>query len=425
MSLRIALLTPGMPSSQSDRIAADLSVRLGRAAKILRLDPLSEDGRQEAQQALTTGQVDLALSAEAGFDLHVLSEAKVPVVVVAGNPDMLWMAADVVASLRVRGVNAFVGTSWDDAAARAQMLLSPCVLAGKKVLIFGEPFDSATLPARNLSQEYVMDRTGVDIAFRPLESLRDSLRGVDDSQARAEMERWIGGATEVTGAAAQAILESCRLYILLKSAVEAEGLAGVSIDCVRYSFAEDPLLPHPCLAFSRLRDDGIAAPCEADVCAMLTELFLEGIARRPSFLGNIATVDIAASTTDVLHCVVPLKMAGYDTPPVPYRLADYHGLGRGVSMHVDFATGREVTLGAFSKDLRSFVLWPGTLIGTGSGFCRSMARVHIPDPESFLHRLAGCHYIMVYGNFVREVSRALMRMNVCAIGPVAPHDALR
>ena len=87
-------------------------------------------------------------------------------------------------------------------------------------------------------------------------------------------------------------------------------------------------------------------------------------------------------------------------------------------MEVDFTTGREVTLGAFSKDLRSFVLWPGTLIETGSGFCRSMARIKIPDPERFLHSIAGCHYMMVYGNFVPEISRALMKMNVSVIGPI-------
>jgi len=418
----IALLTPGVPSAESQGIVADMANRLGGSVTLLALDPLSEEGRLEAQRALTTGRVSLAVCSEAGFDLHVLSEAKVPVVVVARSPDMLWMAADVVASLRVRGVDACMASSWDDAAATVKAALSPSVLAGKKVLIFAEPFDSATLPSGNLSREYVMERTGVDIAFRPLESLKDSLDAVDESEAQAEMDRWMQGATDVTGAPAQAILDSSRLYVLLKSIVETEGLSGLSIDCVRYSFTEEPLLPHPCLAFSRLRDEGIAAPCEADVYAMLTELFLEGIAQRPSFLGNISAVDIAASTTDLLHCVVPLKMAGYDTEPAPYRLRDYHGSGRGVSMGVDFTIGQEITLGAFSKDLRSFVLWPGTVIETGSGFCRSMARIHIPDSERFRHTIAGCHYIMTYGNFVPQASRALMRMNVSVIGPIAVHD---
>ena len=412
MSPTIALLTPGKSSEESQSIAADLVSRLGGDTTILPFDPLSEDGRVKAQQSLTDGRVDLALSLEAGFDLHLLSESQVPVVVVARNPDMVWVAADVVASLRTCGVNATTATS------RVEMILSPSALAGKKVLIFSEPFDSATIPSRNLSREYVMERTGVDVSFRPLEFLKDALDNVDGSRVRTEMERWMDDAIEVTGTCPDAVLDSCRLYVLLKNTVETELLSGISIDCVRYSLADKLFLPHPCLAFSRLRDEGIAAPCEADVCAMLTELLMEEIAQKPAFMGNIGAVDLTASTTDLLHCLVPLRMEGNQTDPLPYCLRDYHGLRRGVAMEVAFTTGRKVTLGAFSKDLRTFALWPGTLIETGSGLCRSMARVKIPDPERFLHTLAGCHYIMVYGDFVSKIAEALMRMNVCAIGPL-------
>ena len=194
MSLPVALLTPGMSPAESQRVVAGLASQLGGSATILHSDPLSEEGRQEAQQALTTGRVDFALSSEAGFNPHVLPEAKVPVVVVARSPDMLWMAADVVAALRVCGVNASTASSWDDAGERIRTILSPPVLAGKKVLI-----------------------------------------------------------------------------------------------------------------------------------------------------------------------------------------------------------------------------------ETGSGFCRSMARVRIPDPERFFHTIAGCHYIMVHGNFVPEISRTLTKMNVSVIGPIAAH----
>ena len=422
MSLVIALLTPGLSPEESRNAAADLAKRLGSAATILPLDAGSEEGRLEARQALSTSGADIVVSSAAGFDPGVLAEATVPVVVVARNPDALWTAADVVASLRAGGVNASLAPSWDDAFERIQMILSPPVLAGKKVLIFSEAFDSATLPSPYLSREYVMERTGVDVEFRPLESLEEALRSVDTSRAHAELARWIVGATEITVTSAEAILESCKLYLLLKSMVDAEGLSGVSVDCVRYSFAEKPILPHPCLAFSRLRDEGIAAPCEADVCAMLTELLLEGIAKRPAFLGNVGAVDRTASTTDLLHCVAPLRMEGSEGGPASYALRDYHGTRRGVAMEVSFATRRDVTLGAFSKDLRTFVLWPGRLIETGSGFCRSKARIKIPDPERFLHTLAGCHYIMVYGNYVPEISRALVKMNVSVIGPVAAHS---
>jgi L-fucose isomerase-like protein len=40
--------------------------------------------------------------------------------------------------------------------------------------------------------------------------------------------------------------------------------------------------PLPCLAFTRLRDEGITAPCEADVCALLTSMVLQEISRKPA-----------------------------------------------------------------------------------------------------------------------------------------------
>jgi len=414
----ILLLTPGMPPEESKGIASMISNRVEGTPTLLSFDPASESGRRQARQALATGRVDLAISSEARFDCHVLPEATVPVVVVARSPGQLWRAADVVGYVRARGVNVSLAPSWDDAIARIQAILSPPILSGKRVLIFAEPFTSATIPSRNLTHEYVLERTGVDVMFRPLTELKESLSDVLKARATAERDSWIEGAAELIGPSLDDILDSCRLYILLKDIVAEEDISGVSIDCVRYSFSEDPLLPHPCLAFSRLRDQGIAAPCEADVCAMLTELLLEGIAQKPSFLGNIGTVDVDRSTIDLLHCVAPLKMAGFETDPVIYRLRDYHGLGRGVALDIDFPTGREVTIGSFSKDLRSFVLWPGTLVETGSGYCRSMARIKIQEPLRFLQSISGCHYLMVYGNHIPQISSILTTMNISIIGPV-------
>jgi len=228
----------------------------------------------------------------------------------------------------------------------------------------------------------------------------------------------MGGASEMLEASPEAILDSCRLYILLKEIVESENLSGVSIDCVRYSFSETPFLPHPCLAFSRLRDEGIAAPCEADLPGMLSSILIEGVSQRPSFLANVASIDTDESTTTLLHCVAPLKMNGYESDEMPYRLRDYHGLGRGVVPDVDFLVGADVMMGAFTKNLQSFVVWPGTIVETGDIYCRNSAKIKIKDSERFLQSIAGCHYIMVYGNFVRKLCDILTQMNVSVIGPI-------
>ena len=152
---------------------------------------------------------------------------------------------------------------------------------------------------------------------------------------------------------------------------------------------------------------------------MLSELLLEGVAHKPAFMGNVGEVDLAGQTTSLEHCVVPLRLAGHGCQPAPYGLRHYHDLGRGVALEVVFSLGAEVTLGQFAKDLRSFSVWPGTIVGAGSGACRSSATIRIPDARRFLHGLPSCHYVMVHGRYLSEIAGILERLNVQTVGPVA------
>jgi L-fucose isomerase-like protein len=195
-----------------------------------------------------------------------------------------------------------------------------------------------------------------------------------------------------------------------------------------FSFDSNPMLPYPCLSFTRLRDEGIAAACEADVCAMLSTMLLQEISRKSSFMSNISSVNRQASTVVLRHCVAPLKLMGYDAPSLPYNLRDYHGMGRGVTPEVGFPAGVEVSVGEFSKDLKSFALWPGR-IQAGSkddqtaidaetrSFCSNGAKVKIKDVDGFFQNIMGIHHVMVAGNHAKAVRDALLGMKVKFIGP--------
>jgi hypothetical protein len=85
---------------------------------------------------------------------------------------------------------------------------------------------------------------------------------------------------------------------------------------------------------------------------------------------------------------------------------------------VAFPSGTAVTLGQFAKDLKSFSLWSGTTIATGSGACRSSVTLRIPDATRFLHSLPSCHYVLVYGEHEAALTDILLRMNVQTVGPM-------
>jgi L-fucose isomerase-like protein len=261
------------------------------------------------------------------------------------------------------------------------------------------------------------------------------LEKVDETGAMKEMERWKKEAARVLEPSDKTILDAARLYVLLHSLVEKEGLAAISIDCLSFSFSGKPPIPLPCLAFTRLRDEGITAPCEADVCGLLTSMVLQEISRKPAYQCNVSEVDLQKSIAILRHCVAPLQLMGRDAPPLPYNLRDYHGMGRGATAEVEFPSGIDVTLGLLSKDLKSFVLWPGKtqartkdtdrlLLGNAPSanskvrkYCSNQLTVKFKDIDRLHRSLAGCHHVMIAGTYEKTLREEMMRMGVNIIGP--------
>jgi hypothetical protein len=359
-----------------------------------------------------------------------MGDLDIPVIVLTTNPELIPIDANLSASLRGNGANVTFAISQDQALERVRIAASPWILEGHRAVLYGRPFDSTTVTAHNLNEDLVYRLTGVRIQFRPLEELAALYKEVGAKDAIREMERWKREATEVIGVSDKTIVDACRLYILLRSIVEKEELSAVSIDCLGFTLSPNPVLPHPCLAFARLRDDGVTAACEADVCGMLSSMFLEKINRKPSFMCNLMSMDPLDSKITVSHCVAPLKLNGPDAAQMRYKLHDYHGSGRGAVPEVEFPRRGQVLTGGFSKDLKSFALWPGRIesqvmdtdrassrSGPMSNVCANTMDVKIKDADRFLQNIPGLHQIMVLGNYTRAVEDALIGMNVTLVGP--------
>ncbi len=365
---------------------------------------------------------------------EMLGDLEIPVVLLARNPDLILIDANFVAAVRAKNSgHVLFATSEAQATEMLKAVGAPRILEGKRALVYGRPFDSTSAPAHNLNEEYVYRRTGVRLQFRSMEELKQQFDRTDEASARKEAERWKKEAVAVVEPSDKTILDACRLYVLLRSAIEKESLSAISIDCLGLLFNKGVSLPYPCLSFARLRDEGIAAACEADICGMLSSMFLQEISRKSSFLSNVLSVDLKQSTTVLSHCVAPLKMRGADAAPLPYKLRDYHGMGQGVVPEVEFPVGMEVLEGSFTKDLKSFVLWPGRIqVGAKSdehtgqpvspgGFrrmtCSNYMELKIRDADRYLQNIAGIHHILIEGAYSKAIKDALFAMNVNIIGP--------
>jgi hypothetical protein len=364
-----------------------------------------------------------------------MADLDIPIILVPVNLDLIMMDTDLVAAMRTRGANAILANSEAHAVELLKIFAVPRILDGKHALIFGRPFNSTSVPMGNLNADYVYGKTGLRLQYRPVDDLMPLLEKVDEASAMKEMERWKKEASKVLEPSDKTILDVARLYVLLRSLVEKEGLAAISIDCLSFSFSGKPPLPLPCLAFTRLRDEGITAPCEADVCALLTSMVLQEISRKPAYQCNVSEVDMQKSIAVLRHCVAPVRLMGRNTPPLAYNLRDYHGMGKGATVEVEFPMGIDVTLGLFSKDLKSFILWPGKtqprvtdiesspiLSAPASSakvrkYCSNQLAVKLKDIEQLQQRLAGCHHVMIAGTYEKAIREEMLRMGVSILGP--------
>ena len=91
----------------------------------------------------------------------------------------------------------------------------------------------------------------------------------------------------------------------------------------------------------------------------------------------------------------------------------------------EFPLGSEVITGGFSKDLKSFLLWPGRIqtqameidkAASGDGrmlnVCSKMMGVKIRDTGRFLQNIQELHQILILGNYTRAIDDALFGMNM-------------
>ena len=359
----------------------------------------------------------------------------IPVIILPIGSDLIMWETDLAASFRLKETNALLANSEDHAIELIKIVAAPRPLEGQRALVFSKPFGSTSIPSPNLNEDYIYKRTGVRIEHRPIDDLKRLIKDVDEAASRKEMERWKKGASKIIEVTDEMILHSSRMYILLRSLVDQGGLSAVSVDCLSFSFGPDTAIPLPCLAFTRLRDEGVTAACEADVCMMLSSMLLQEISRRPSFQSNVSSVNLQTSSTILRHCVAPTKIYGDDASQQPYILRDYHGMGKGGTPEIEYPVGLDVTIGGFSKDLKDFVIWPGRIqagiddratpsfknappeMRKMRKYCTNMAEVKIKDVHGFFKSIAGIHHNMVAGSYGKEISDALVRMNVNVIAP--------
>jgi hypothetical protein len=220
---------------------------------------------------------------------------------------------------------------------------------------------------------------------------------------RALADHYAKQAKEVREPKPQDILNAAKNYFVAKRIMADENCDGISLNCL--DLVRHHTIPcAPCIAWSKLNDEGSVGACERDWNAAISMRLVSLLLQRPGFMQDPAP-NTVRNTLMGAHCSSPTKLNGFDAEPEPFILRNHHESETGVAPQVLWRVGQEATVMEFDGPTKM-------IVGTGhvtknfdtppEGGCRTsveLALDNVPDTMS----VKGFHQLFLYGKWEHEL----------------------
>lgn len=261
----------------------------------------------------------------------------------------------------------------------------------------------------NKTEDRQVDGIGTTLHYIPGKRFPEEFKKVETTdEVRAIVDYYTKKAKKIVEPTRQDILNAAKNYVVCRRIMAAENCHGYSMDCL-HPVSRREIACSPCLAYLRLRDEGIVGACEADWNAAISSRLTHLLFERPGFMQDPAP-NTAKNTLMGAHCTCPTKLDGFDKPSEPFILRSHSETNIGVSPQVLWRIGQKITIMKFESRLsqpskESSV--PSMLLGTGrvlhnidtppSGGCRTSLEVELDDVPDVLDT-KGFHQLFIYGD---------------------------
>lgn len=261
----------------------------------------------------------------------------------------------------------------------------------------------------------VQTKFGTQVRQITLERVEAAYNAIDDGAARAETERWIGGAIQVVEPSESEIFRSCKLALAFEKLLDEEDATVMTADCYGTMWDKTIRLPaYPCLGFSRLNNLGYGGICESDLRSAVTHIIYQGLTGRPGFISD-PTMDESTNSIILAHCMGTVNMEGPDQPPARYKIRSVMERQEGVVPQVFFPLGLKVTQ-ALMVDPRQIIYFTGNVTDspdTERG-CRSKITVQLDGSAEKLWKnwAHGLHRVTCYGDILQDLERFCRYTNI-------------
>ncbi|MBW2275484.1 MAG: hypothetical protein JRG96_19665 [Deltaproteobacteria bacterium] len=404
----------------------DLQERLG--GELLFLDPaLIREPADFAALRESLGEADaLLVNISGGMMLHQMGgdaadfwSWDIPIIAYSGERTPMMGLYSLPFAERKSRPGISYALDADAVAARIRLISVKKRLASSKVLIFGEYACAEHLP----DPAQVKKKLGVEFVSIAGPQLLAEVEMVEDGAAEELARGWSQGATGDAESSAAEVLDGARIYLAMERLLQREDAQAASVGCLELMYAHG-YTPF-CFALAALRDVGLPAGCEADAGATLTMLIFEYLAERPAYMGNLVRAEPETGLVSISHGCSPARVAGRDRPAKAYRLVHSHSVppfsrdlsgGAGVTSYVDYGdVGQAVTVARLDADLGAMMAARGEIVECRDTICdRTTLTVRVRDARDFVHKAAGNHQVVVYGDYLdplRELCE-LLRMEL-------------
>jgi len=276
---------------------------------------------------------------------------------------------------------------------------------------------------------------GTKLIYVPAQSFLDEYNNTPvTAEIRQMAEDYVKNAKQMTGSTMQDVLNGIKSYLVAKNIIKREGADAITMDCLGALGKTKVSLP--CIAWSRLNDEGVPAACEADLTAMTTHCLVQYLFDRPGFQQD-PVADTAKRSLIGAHCSCPTRLNGFSEAPEPYHLTFHHGKRDAVPKTI-WKVGQRVTVVdvVFNQTDWSRVNFahrfpidkeekrPEMIISSGevienisvppSGGCVVSINIKldgIDDPSDVL-AYPGFHQLFFYGDYKRELQDYCRLFNI-------------
>ncbi len=252
-----------------------------------------------------------------------------------------------------------------------------------------------------------IDHLGTKLRYIPASTFLEEYNKISSvSEVNRMAEEYVTQAISLSGPTEQDVRNGLKSYLVARNILEKEEGDAITMDCLGAVGPTSVSLP--CIAWSKMLDDGIPAACEADLGACVSHALVLYLFDRPGFQQD----PVPETTRDCLigaHCTCPTRLNGVDRDPEPFFLSHHHGNRDAVPVPTwrvgQRMTSADILLGNKEK-APEMIISAGTVVENisvpPSGGCVVSVMVKLDDVDNYLG-YPGFHQIFFYGDYKKQL----------------------